>query len=407
MFFARPDVVFIAVWGFVLALYLPFPTNLTPPFNPNVVAMLGFNMLTAPLIFFLVRRRMRAVDGPEPNIRQLRLSNVDLRLTNEFLQRLMLVWVGLYTLLVVYSGGLPLIWAVMGIPKSYGDFGIPTLGGLNNMLRCFLGCIFILLFVQTRRWIYLCGWFLFLSLYVAEVTRGGLLVFLGHSVAIFLLTARLSFRRALLTVAFLLVGGIGFMGLGAVRGISFQTSVVETDYNLPTVSSDLLGIWLYATTSLGNLNYAANLGIEPTFLPNNIAAPIFPTVIRGILLPHTYPIPLVTPAFNTTTMYAPLVADFGFVIATLIVSGFQVLASYVYLRARRGSVFHLLLYPPLFVSLALGIIYIYMLSLVVLAYPWLCVWYRNFVLRRRAGVLEVMLRKARFQASPPLSREAP
>src|SRR5256885_8233645 len=115
MFFARPDVVFIAVWGFVLALYVPFPTNLTPPFDPSVAAMLGFNMLTAPLIFYLVRRRMRRVEGPEPNIPQLRLSTLDLCLTNEFLQRAMLVWVALYTLLVTYSGGLPLIWSLMGI----------------------------------------------------------------------------------------------------------------------------------------------------------------------------------------------------------------------------------------------------------------------------------------------------
>ena len=409
MFFARPDVVFIAAWGFVLALYVPFPTNLTPPFDPSVAAMLGFNMLTAPLIFYLVRRRMRAVEGPETSTPQFRLSSLDVRLTTEFLQRAMLVWISLYTVIVIYSGGLPVIWSLMGIAKSYGDFGIPTLGGFNNMLRCFLGVIFILLFVQTRRWIYLCGWFLFLLLYLAEVTRGGLFVFLGHSVAIFLLTARMTFRRALLTVGFLLVGGIGFMGLGALRGINFSASdFVESGYSLSGVSSGIFGIWIYVTTSLGNLNYAASLGLQPTFLPINIVTPIFPTVIRGVLLPHTYPIPLVTPYFNTTTLYAPLVADFGFLIATIVVSGFQALASYVYLRACRGSVFHLLLYPPLFVSLALSIIYIYMLSLVVLAYPWLCVWYRNYILRRRADVLSGHAPQRPFQINRhPSIREAP
>ena len=406
MFLARPDVVFIGAWTLVLALYLPFPTNLTPPFNPVVAVMLGFNMVTAPIIFYIVRRRLRAVEGPEPPVSRVEFSGLDLRLTNEFLKRAMLIWAALYVTMVIYSGGLPVFWAYLGINKGYGDFGIPTLGGFNNMLRCFLGCLFILLFIQTHRWIYLGGWFLFLILYLAEVTRGGLFVFVLHSIAIFLLATKLTMRRLLLILVLGITAASGFMVLGALRGIDFHPGdYVNSQFALSGVSPAFFGLWLYITTSLGNLNYAASIGLTPTFVPANTIVTVFPTVIRSLLLPHaTYPIPLVSPSFNTTTVYAPIMADYGALPATLFVTTFQFISSYVYLRARRGSAFHLLLYPPLFAALALSVIYIYILSLVVLAYPWLCVWYRNFVVRRRAeelGTDTIDVRDRPFGGSAP------
>jgi hypothetical protein len=45
---------------------------------------------------------------------------------------------------------------------------------------------------------------------------------------------------------------------------------------------------------------------------------------------------------------------------------------------------------------------------VVLAYPWLCIWYRNFILRRRADVLGSDVLQRPFQGiDTTLVREVP
>jgi hypothetical protein len=81
-------------------------------------------------------------------------------------------------------------------------------------------------------------------------------------------------------------------------------------------------------------------------------------------------------------MYAPLIADFGFLGAGMFMTAFLVFASYAYVMARRGRVLYVLFYPALFGSLVLSIFFIYAVSLPVLLVPAVFFWMRRFIRRR-------------------------
>ncbi len=78
-------------------------------------------------------------------------------------------------------------------------------------------------------------------------------------------------------------------------------------------------------------------------------------------------------------MYAPLCADFGFVGATLATSALQVYATFAFVWARRGSVLYICIYPALFASLVLSVFYIYVATLGVVLFPFVCAVLVRFV----------------------------
>ncbi len=193
-------------------------------------------------------------------------------------------------------------------------------------------------------------------------------------------------RTILVTVALAAVPLLVFVVFGEVRGSKIEASDFGAGSQLiGSLPQGFFWVWTYAVSPIGNVNHAAALGIVPTYLPLNITTSLLPTVLRVMFGVPGYPIPLVTPAFNATSAYAPLIADFGFAGAAAWMATFQLICSYVYVRAKQGSVVHLVLYPPLFVSLVLSIFYLYAMNFAVVLYPWLCLALRNYVARRKAN----------------------
>lgn len=380
---SRPDFAFAGVWLFVILAYLPFETALTPPFHPAVAAMLGFNILTAPVVYWLVKRAMARRYGEAPAVTSPRLSPLDVQFLRRFLLIMCILWAALFLAATVYSGGLPLVWSLVGDDRSYGDFGIPTLGGLANMLRSFAAIACIVLLIVTRRLVYLIIWSaLFISV-LAEVSRSGVFVFVLQTTCVYVVLRPIRLRSLLLVLALGTTLIAAFVFLGQARKINMDMNQISgAEHYFGTFPVALYWIWAYMVSPLGNLNFAAGLGIEPIHLPYFTLQPIVPSVIRDALFPPSYPIALISNGLNATSMYAPLVADFGFVVATGLTTAFQAFASYSYLRAKRGDLFHLFLYPSLFTAIVLSIFYIYLLNLSILLFPLVCIWMQRYISRK-------------------------
>jgi hypothetical protein len=140
----------------------------------------------------------------------------------------------------------------------------------------------------------------------------------------------------------------------------------------------VLFAFIYLVSPLNNLYYSADT-IDPNFSPYYTSITLFPTVIRSLLYPdNAYPVTLENEAFNATTFYSPLLADFGWVPAALLVCLIQWVCAYVHVRARRGSYFHTLVYPPLFMSVMLSVFYMYFLALITVFYPALVSLFMQF-----------------------------
>lgn len=380
---ARPDFAFCIPWLLVLAAYLPVTTPITPAINPAVAMMLAFNIVSAPFILYVIERSVKKhlkvaeIDRPV-------LDAPDIRILHRFLGAMMMIWGATFLASVVYSGGLPLVWSITGNDKSYSDFGIPTVGGLSVLLRSVCATLCIVLFLATRKKLYLLCWLILFLDCVSEVSRSALFMFSCQSLAAFLLLQKVKLRHLLLSLV-VLAGLLGmFVFLGSLRGIQMDAS----DFQIAAFGSLPPGVywaWAYLVSPLGNVSYATTLGITPLYFPANTFGALFPSVIGsavGLRATH-YPIQLVSDSLNATSMYAPLIADFGVSGATFLMAMFQAIASYAYVMARRGSFLFIIVYPALFGCLVLSIFFIYAGSLQIILVPAMALWARRFYRRRR------------------------
>src|SRR5438445_7209029 len=109
----RPDVIFCLVWSLVLAISVPVPTLVTPPIAAELGYVLIFNILSAPLIYAVIRKRVENKLGPKPDINGIHLDAASLDGIRRFLRVCMAVWIIVFILNIVVSGGLPIIWYLM------------------------------------------------------------------------------------------------------------------------------------------------------------------------------------------------------------------------------------------------------------------------------------------------------
>ena len=77
---------------------------------------------------------------------------------------------------------------------------------------------------------------------------------------------------------------------------------------------------------------------------------------------------LISPTYNTTSFITPFVRDFGWGGASLIFCAFFFYCNYAFVRAKYGSIKHLVQLGPLTLCLALSFFTSYLTSLVTIVY---------------------------------------
>lgn len=382
---ARPDLAFIAIWSLVLAAYLPITTSLNPDLQSKTIAMLAFNLASAPLAFWAMKRitleRGRAGSSSRA------LGGLSVAFLGRFAGILIVLWAAIEIASILYSGGLPLVWSLTGDPRGYQYFGIPTITGLGNTLRSFAGMICIFLLLKTGRRVYFVVWAALLATIAAEITRSGVFVYIVESLAVFLVLRPLRLRALLILIGGALVMATLFVVLGQLRGIVMSAERFEgTAAYFGETPAALFWLWAYLVTPLANVNLAAIMDSAPVHFPYWTLQPLVPGMVRSLFfVPGATPITLVEESLTATSAYGPLVGDFGFLGAAILIAAFQVFAAYSYLRARYfQDLFHVFLYPALFMSIVLSIFSLFLLSLGTLAFPLICYWLRRYLNRKRS-----------------------
>lgn len=386
--FSRPDVIFATIWGFVLLLYIPVPTIITPPLGGDVMTMLLVNICSGPIIYTLVRVSVERNAGKRRPVERPAVSDVDRQLMVRFLKIVMAVWIAIFVINVLASGGFPLLWYLTGDGRQYLDFGVLSLSGFGEMFRFFSTTLCIVLFMVTRRRIYLLLWFAQFLPSILMVSRASVAVFLSQSICAFLLLQRITPRQMLITAGTISLMVIAFLALGSLRGLQMSAAdYVGVDKYLGGLPVGFYWIWTYFVTPLGNVSYAASLGLHPSYIPQFSLVYLVPGALRNLFFSSaTSYTPMTSEQFNATSIYAPLIQDFGLTGATIAISVLLLISSYVHVKARRGNIFYIMMYPALFSSLALSFFHIFALTPPVIAVPFLCIWFRRYVLRGRAEI---------------------
>lgn len=300
------------------------------------------------------------------------INNNEIYALRAFTITLFKIWILGFFVNVVFSGGLPLFWVLMGDVRTYSSFGIPTFSGLFNMIRMFIVIASVICAIHkipTPKYIT----FVLVLSFCAELNRASILFALLGLVGSFLLFNKLIFKNffKMTMVVLIFVASFSFIAEFREQG--------RGHYNDPAnyFSADVgqfgavMYVVLYFLTPLNNLYYQYSLGMEPSYTPYFTFQSLLPTILREKVFDggKERSVELASEAFNTSPYMANIIADFGLGGGLLVITIIQFLSCYIFIRAARFSLEHTLMHSILWGATLLGVFTNLYFSLIVLAFP--------------------------------------
>lgn len=309
----HPLFVFCVTWGAVIGAYTLHWSQL------QVVDISdGLTFISVALGTFVVTSVLFHAVGFTLSLRSDRREksdDVDLSATN--LSNWFFLWAGLTMLEVVFSGGVPIVWAITGSSKTYFDFGIPTVHGFLNSLISSISLIWFWQFLQTKEKKYLFRSLFVVGWAIIVVTRQLIIVNLLQFLILWIALNRVRvmsvIKLAVLVVS--LVLGFGWLGDARTGADKFIGLAMPTGNYPEYLPSGVLWVYMYAVTPFMNLLYSinTNCGCESPFFGNTLA-PLLPSFLRNAILP-TDKIEkgnVISEAFNVSTAFVDPYIDTGY-----------------------------------------------------------------------------------------------
>jgi oligosaccharide repeat unit polymerase len=392
--FLHPLFLFASVWSGALSLYLLRLSKLLSATNEQATSVVS--LILVPFALVLGGATLYYHLAPKARIQRRHLlcsSNEadDLVILKRRLKKWLFVWMFLSAGEIVVSGGVPLVWLLTGNPKTYADFGIPSLHGLLNSMLLALGLCYTAIFARYggRRYL-LCplaimGWALLV------VTRSMIIVNLIQTGMAVVLYRGLPGKLAVRLIAFAMIFVIGFGALGDLRSgaANFLAVAQPTEAYPKWLPSGVLWFYIYLTTPLNNLIYTmASVHPADNLLFPNTVAPLFPTIARNLVYGSSAETALsgelVDEAFNVSTAYIGPVQDygaFGMMCFSILIS---VVAAFYWWRANfRDDLIYIVIGQCLLIS----VFYDYFFSLPIITQV---VWIYLFLSPRRTKKNDVL-----------------
>ena len=302
----------------------------------------------------------------------LGIDDLEIYALRSFTIKLFWVWLAGFCLNILFSGGLPIIWVLLGESRTYSDFGIPTFSGMFNMVRMFILISLVICMtnkVPIPKYIAI---IMALSLF-SELNRAAIMLGLLVVMASFLMFNKLKTKSLLKMLGGVLLFIIIFAFISEFRELG------RGNYNSPSdyFNEDVAGlgasmyIVLYYVTPLNNLYHQYSLGFDPSYTPFFTLNTLLPTVIRDQIYTGdtVYSVNFASEVFNTTPYLANIIADFGMGGASIIIVVMQFLFCYVCIRANRNSLSHLLMHCMIWSATVLSVFTNLYFALIFVLFP--------------------------------------
>lgn len=350
---ANPSWLFIFVWTLILYLYSMQPLNIYSDLHLTTVGLIFTNIVIATILLIAFRIkycRVALLDNFK------KFLNYNFYKIKKFASFSLSLYVCISILDIVFSKGLPLIWALTGDTRLYVDFGIPTLHGLANSILFFLSSFLLLLTLLKVKSYKTTLFFLFIY-QILILSRGCLIVMTVQMLSIYFFLYKGSVKKSVFFIIFIILFVIGFGLLGDLRsGDNPYYKFLHQDWIIffGALPSGFLWVYVYLTSGLNNLNFNMDL-IEPVYLPVYTFAKLVPTILYSYFgiekLVDNYI--FVNESLNVSTIYSAFYSDWGF-LAFIPISFIQCVASISFYFARKGNVYALLSYTVSFQAIALS-----------------------------------------------------
>lgn len=234
------------------------------------------------------------------------------------IKKLLVFWVVVEVIETLWSGGIPIIWSLVGSSKTYFDYGIPSVHGLMNAvgLVIIMLCYYLYEYkkstegLKEKKLLYIIVFMLFF--YLCLITRQIII-----SAAIQLIIIKLYFVKKIPWKKLMILALLGIIAFGLIgnlrTGYDGFLSVAMMKGNVNSFFIGIYWVYMYLTMTVANINNVVLLGISGYGL-YPITSTYIPTVISNILFAGSnvvIPDYLVTPAFNVSGFFIDFYLGYG------------------------------------------------------------------------------------------------
>lgn len=342
-----PSFIYISVWSFLIFIY-----------SLEIVGFyeeLTFDFLLIQLIIFLIllvsESLIAALFKKRRVQHHLKVLNHKRKL-NQILVRMRPLLVFMFIVDVIYSGGFPLFWILLGDGRSHIDFGMPTFHGLfHGLLLFFVTSSFLQYRLGFNERQQIVNIFFFFLYVVIVFNRGLTFIFLMQALFMYFITGGKLGLRKFFKITLMLMFGVYIFGeLGNIRmgsNVFLNAISGEGSYIFDYLPPSLIWFYVYATGGLNNLLYNLS-ALEPSYYPVYTFAKLIPTVGYDLLgLEKAYDsFELADGRITVSTAFQGLVSDFGHP-GMLLYLPVLMGAQFAYRKARLLSIKAMLLYSML------------------------------------------------------------
>jgi oligosaccharide repeat unit polymerase len=383
LFTISPQKIFTVVWLIPLAMPYLIVDNLTLKRVGTETIFLVLSNIFMMYIFYFIFW-LYGMRGSVIKV-HFALKKLNFEKFSRNIDKIFWVWIVVYAINIIGSGGIPLIWIIQGDPRTYSDFGLPTLGGLGNMLRAFLLSSYYIIYfysnlaIRKRRKYSIISIFLIITPFLFETSRGNGLVLILHPIALYFLLNDFKTTQIFKGIfAFFIITFI----LGGVQALRYSDGIYQLlkfaensgFSNSSIIEALLIPAIIYSSVPIINLDLNIQTSELIKFQPFYSLTGFLPTVIRDIILVKGDYGELINEANNASSFFIPFIRDFGIIGTYISVSIISAVVAYCYSRSRTGNLIYMFSYPPIFMSVFLSFFSLFFNSLVVLLYPLVVVW---------------------------------
>jgi oligosaccharide repeat unit polymerase len=350
----NPLFIYLTSWFGVLILYFLNLTSNLVAWSFIGIIMIAINMAFFCLVYYLF------VGHKKKNIYIVRCEYTEI--IKVYAKYISVFWLFGTLVEVYFSGGFPLYWVLVGIPKLYTEFGIPSFHGIMNALYLQLVTMLFYLYVcrPESKKIYLIAIILLLSWPVMMLGRGILVSALIQMGCIYLILNKVKLSQILLMLIACLTVVVAFGMLGDMRQtINPFSYLIRDNYSLlHELPSGFLWFYVYLTAGLSNLFNNVDV-INPSYIPQFSFSNMLPTIVRNMLEidPRNDAFTFVDPNLNTSTAYAGFVSDFGVIGGVVFFGLIHVIVCQIYKAALHGKPWSIFSYTVAVQIIAFSIFY--------------------------------------------------
>ncbi|MDR3165998.1 MAG: oligosaccharide repeat unit polymerase [Synergistaceae bacterium] len=246
---------------------------------------------------------------------------------------------------VVYSGGVPLVWLIQGNPKTYFNFGIPSVHGAFNGLVICMGAYY--LFHGSKRKESL----LYISIGFLIISRQVLMSIFVEGVVFYFLAKKNAVTMAQVkshhfAVFFMII----FLGFGAVGNFRSGSNTMERLFyaknEVGYLPDFIKWIYSYMTFSLNNFNNLVSMTEGGINRGASMLSSLLPTVFGSafdlqLSFNRNF---LVDINFNVSTYLPPIYLDFGLSGIVMFNVAIGILGCLLYRKTKMTNVSSYLMY---------------------------------------------------------------